>query len=472
MKEELLPGDVVKFKDEEGKGIIERIEGNKAFVKDEDGFIIEYNVNELIKVSQKTVETPYNEKEFDVRKNEEIIENKVNINVGDNVKFLDDVGYGVIEKLENNVAYVKTNDGFLYEYDVSKLIKIEKENKNVFENTKSKLDKSQTTKFNKELNFGTLKSMTLKNLGQKETFLSDNEFNKSSYKLLKREEKAFDKVINKEIFHPKTEKKGVLSFTFIPVFLKTKDEIQSINLFFNNYSEYRLNTNIFLVSNNLKERIIFSGIVLPKTENFIHTFKFRDRNISDEFEIVVQYIAHKICKIGFYKELKFSFSKNEIFNKEKYRNKDDIKILKYSVKFLVKEGKILDNIIQKDIMEKRVIQKTENNKVHLESISKSSKINNNIQDELLEVDLSAEVLTKDQQIIDPDSILKSQIMFFRKKLDECIQNKVKKVIFIHERDNSKLKLELRKILFNELSLDYKDLPGYKSDKDATLIVLF
>ncbi|MCX7954084.1 MAG: DUF2027 domain-containing protein [Bacteroidales bacterium] len=92
---------------------------------------------------------------------------------------------------------------------------------------------------------------------------------------------------------------------------------------------------------------------------------------------------------------------------------------------------------------------------------------------IVEVDLHIEALLNDYKNLSPYQILNIQLAHFRKKMEECIDDKnVKRVVFIHGVGNGTLKLEICKILQKEYAhYDYQDAPYSEYGEGATMVIL-
>jgi len=103
-------------------------------------------------------------------------------------------------------------------------------------------------------------------------------------------------------------------------------------------------------------------------------------------------------------------------------------------------------------------------------LSKSKKKKFNVEVDI-EVDLHIEKITGNYFYMNNAKILETQMKFFKKKLNNAIQNNIRNIVFIHGRGEGVLKYNIIKELDRYKDLYYSDAPFLDYGEGATLVVL-
>jgi len=327
------------------------------------------------------------------------------INIGDSVKFLNDIGGGKIVKIiDEDTATVMTYDGFEMPVLIKELLVIN-EVHDFFATSKPKeVVKKEETK--KEVK----KEVVVEEPEYDEAYLKDTD------------------EIN-------------LYLAFVPKDMKLKTDCD-LDVYLINDSNFHVFYNLQRKSENLFDSK--PGKLAANSKELIETFK--RESIANLEELFFQFLFFKkslhIYKRPLEKHLKINNTK--FFRTGSYCENDffdeDACILT-----IFEENAMEDAINELKLEElKRVIVQKE----HVnEKINKPKQYQKNIQNMQVEVDLHIHELLDDHADLTPTEIIEIQLENFRRELDDAIKNpKINKIIFIHGIGNGTLKTELRREL--------------------------
>lgn len=162
----------------------------------------------------------------------------------------------------------------------------------------------------------------------------------------------------------------------------------------------------------------------------------------------------KINPVKFYKEK--SYKENDFFDEDAIL----IPIITHS-----KLAEELDNLSAKDLS--KIIKEKEHIEGKKRAVSRKVKTQ-----EIIEVDLHIHELLDDFRGLSNGEIMEIQMNHFKNRLDEAIKNRAKKIVFIHGVGNGALKTEIRNAL-NKMSkkITYQDASFQEYGYGATLVQL-
>ncbi len=336
----------------------------------------------------------------------------MNINPGDKVKFLNDVGEGVVSSIIDKLRVMVTSqDGFDMPVLIKDLVITESAEKSVHEIPapekeygEPKLEddiEEDTVSIDEEVVF----ALNLKNNSDIFTHL----INVSTYHLFYTvSEKKEGELLLKASGTLEPDTKIGISRLSV---LKMDEPIHLvINILFYGKSFYKaiapLNRKIEILPSD-----IYSGMILKENDYFEH-------------------IA-AIFPLYSFKETKSEFTNTKV------------------------EGDL-----------KKILEEKEN-KVSPVHSSKSNVSENN-----MEVDLHINKIIDDYQNLTNGEIIEIQTARFKTSLDTAIIHKTRRIVFIHGVGNGKLKFELRKILDKDYSdLRYQDASFKEYGYGATLVII-
>jgi len=347
----------------------------------------------------------------------------MNIKEGDTVRFLNDIGGGVVTKIIDRFSVEITNeDGFDIPVKISELVVIDD------------VEYSSSSKNNDIHN-------------EKETEIDINTDN---------------------IFYPDVNFDNKLGddinvyFAFVP---QGKAGNSNLNLYLINDSNYNILYSFIDIDNTNKGYSNAVGVIDANTKEQIGTLGF------DSINNISEYIFHLI----FYKKGEFklkspidkSFKVNPVkFYKEKsykesdYFNEDVILFSIISENTMLNE---LENITEKEF--KQIIKQKE--KIEKPQNHKSPK-----KTEQLEIDLHIHELLDDFKGLSNREILDIQMDKFNYELDNAKKTHIKKIVFIHGVGEGKLKHNIRRELDkNKNKYTYQDASFKEYGYGATMVYL-
>jgi len=356
----------------------------------------------------------------------------MNIEKGDNVRFLNDVGGGVVTRIiDNNTVTVLIEEGFEVPAKINQLV--------VIKNEKSEKKDKQ------------------------EIIIEHEEEIISSYNYIEREDIFF----NENNLIPDEDNDTSLFFGFVPVKNNNITDCD-LNAYLINDSNYEVLYNISTKQDDLFVNID-SGIIEANTKSLITRYK--RENINELSTFLFQFIFYKN---GYYEPLS-PFSKDIKINPTKFYKEsnfeDNLFFENKAVIFpvfkddLKKEIEKLTNEELKEIIKEKEILKPQLN-ILSQNYKKSKEI------PVVEVDLHIEQLIDDFRNLSNGEIVIIQMNNFHKELELAISNKTKKIIFIHGVGSGVLKSEIRKSLDKSYPhLKYQDASFKEYGYGATMVIL-
>lgn len=125
---------------------------------------------------------------------------------------------------------------------------------------------------------------------------------------------------------------------------------------------------------------------------------------------------------------------------------------------------------------KNAIDKLEKNEFqkNIDSKESAKAVNEKVtKKQIEEIDLHLQEVIDDPTGLSKADMLEIQLETFRKKMDEAIRNKQKKIVFIHGLGNGKLKIELRKEIETKYkNCKYQDASFQQYGFGATLVLIY
>lgn len=350
------------------------------------------------------------------------------IQVGDKVRFLNDVGGGTVSRIIDRKNVMVTNEyGFEVPTPVHELV--------VIEQADDYSDNTQNTTF------------------------SENKNSENSPEIV---------VDTKDIFFPETafvDENGTninVYFAFVP---KERPGNSDLDIYLINDSNYNILYHIINKEESGETYTNTVGILEANTKEQVDSLAFASVNQIPEYEFqllfyqkgnlqVKEPISQKLTinPVKFFKEK--SYLENDFFDK------DAILFPVYTENAMVKE---LENISEKDL--KKIIQEKEKTDSKPSHTSPKAKEN-----QILEVDLHIHELLDDFRGLSNAEMLEVQMDHFKSKLEKAIHTHIKKVVFIHGVGNGVLKMEIRKELDRRSKrLSYQDASFKEYGYGATMV---
>ena len=358
--------------------------------------------------------------------------------VGDKVKFLNDVGGGVITKIKQQTAFIETMDGFEIPAPFSDLLKIE------------------------EVGIGGLKPLfqlpTHKN--QKAATVPVKE------EVEDIEEELIDDDFDDEIITTGNSTLNIL-LALVPVKLKSRPE-PDFQVHLISDCAYRMLYTFSIVKDNfVRGRKV--GQVEDDTKALITTFNMTELKQIQSFKINCifykkgVYLPHEPV-IYEYKVDALAMVDPDNWLENDYFDEKAIVINITEMSLLYEIERMVTETEDKYIIQKK--RKDQNPKKNVLKPIVSTEVDTE------EIDLHIEHLVDDFSGLNPGEILDIQMGRFTITLDGAIRGKTKKIVFIHGVGNGKLKYEIRKTLDSKYSkLRYQDASFKEYGYGATMVIV-
>lgn len=368
---------------------------------------------------------------------------------GDKVKFLNDVGGGVVKKVQNKIAYVETSDGFEIPSSFSELILVEEANP-LQNQTLRQFSKPEPKSFSQQ----------------------EEETNREYQKLLEKKTAVIEEDEEAEELADTGDDENIITnenctlniiLGIVPVKSKKSAEPE-FRVYLISDCAYRM----FYTLSVIKENFVYghsAGLVEEDSKSLITTFTVSDLRELQSFKInciffkTGIYLPHEPL-VHEYKIDVFQLSDPANWQENDYFDEKAIIVnlteesLLYEIERLVSETE-----------EKYIIQKKKKD-VKVKSASQPQNA------DMEEVDLHIEQLVDDFSGMSAGEILDLQMSRFTIALDGAVRNKTKKIVFIHGIGNGKLKYEIRKTLDSKYSrLKYQDASFKEYGYGATMVIL-
>ena len=349
--------------------------------------------------------------------------------IGDTVRFLNTVGGGVVKGFQNkNLVIVEDEHGFDFPVLITECIVVKSAETEKLQNAKIKEDD--------------LDAKTEENAPQISN-IDDDQIEETP---------GGNKITTCLIYLP-TDIKSLSNTTF--------------ECFFVNDSNYYLFINYMSRTNNAWQSR-YNGLIEPNTKLFLEEFSKTDLN--DLEQVCVQYVAFKhnkpygikspvsvelrIDTVKFYKL--HSFKENDYF--------DDEAQVYYITKNDIPER---DMLVSNEDIQKAIREKEEpSRRPRIQKIAKKDK------DDVLEVDLHINELLDTTAGMSNKEMLDYQMSKFHEVMNENINKKRKKIVFIHGKGDGVLKSEIIKALRKEYKkTDYQDASFQEYGYGATMVII-
>ena len=357
--------------------------------------------------------------------------------VGDKVKFLNDVGGGVITKIKQQTAYVKTNDGFEIPTLFSELIVID------------------------EAGFGGMKPQAVVSVKLQQKIIEeavDVYIEDESSETVSTED---DEII--------TTENSTLNVILALVPIKTKGQLEpTFDAYLISDCAYRLMYTFSVVKDNFVHGKK-AGLVEEDTKMRITAFNMSELKNLQSFKINCifykkgVYLPHEPL-IYEYKIDALSmvdpscWEENDFFNEKAIIVNITEMSLIYEIERMVTESE-----------DKFIIQKIRKD---AKPALKKAKVTAPANVDIEEVDLHIEELIDNHSNMTPGEIMDLQMSRFTIALDGAIRNNVKKIVFIHGVGAGKLKYEITRVLNSKYSkYRYQDASFQEYGFGATMVIL-
>ena len=367
----------------------------------------------------------------------------MNVKVGDKVRFLNDVGGGVVTKIiDRQSVMVLNDDDFEVPSPMSELVVIEQAADNSLRNNRSNVPEQKP----KNQQIATAKDTDDEDEPEAAPSLTD-----IFYPMVATDKQNADYLREYLAFVPKTGNQG-------------------FDIYLINDSNYNVLYSIIATDADEQSQSEAVGVLEANTKVQFSTLAMDNVNLIPAYTFQLTFYQKGCFKIKeplartielnpvkFYKET--SFVKNEFFDK----NAMMIALIDEHA-----AADSVENMTEKDfkkvLAEKLKGERTEH---------KDFKSGKAIQSQIVEVDLHIHELLDDFRGLSNGEMLEIQMRKFREELDNAMRKGVKKIVFIHGVGAGVLKLEIRKELDRmKKKLDYQDASFKEYGYGATLVRIF
>jgi hypothetical protein len=346
------------------------------------------------------------------------------IEIGDKVRFLNEVGGGIVSKIEGSLVFVEDEDGFEIPIPYFEAVVVEK---------KSVEKVNASTTFEQQNN----------------SEIIDNP-----------EDDLEEEIIEDETLDD-TDPKIYLAFITTSIVI---DQKSKLNIYLINDSNYFCSFLISELNDDGLAMLMYNGIINPNTKLTIDEKEIATFNKEWTIQLMLYkkektYIplhpvstSIKFTPNRFYRQN--SFEGNDFFHQSAHL----ISLMKYELE--KKMQSLTEDDTQKVILEKEVKQQPKTSEKRADT------------KELLEIDLHIHELIDDLRGLSNAEMLKIQLDKFNSVMEANILNKGKKIVFIHGVGNGTLKTELRKQLEqNYKGLYYLDASFKEYGFGATMVIM-
>ncbi len=350
------------------------------------------------------------------------------INIGDNVKFLNDTGGGKVTKIiDNKTVMVETEDGFDFPFPVKELLRVDNASEDNFFKTKA----NQKKEISEEKN-------------EKNTDL--DKIKDTNEKIIKKENEEVNIYLS---FVPENQNNPQNS----------KQEIKLIN---------DSNWNLLYVF-QIRKIKNFENFPGKLQANYIENLQTLTlEQISEIKEIIIQIIFYRDYPYDFkapiYKRIilkPFKFFKHQRYTKNELLDQKNICFTIIEENPLAQAMNKLKNEDFKKVYEQKEI---ENKK-----INKPKTFINKQKKDIKEIDLHINSLLDNTKGMQAKDMLDYQMKKFNEELEAAKKSKkIKKIVFIHGKGNGRLRTDIRSFL-DRNKISYQDASFKKYGYGATLV---
>lgn len=343
----------------------------------------------------------------------------MSINIGDKVRFLNDVGGGTVVKIiSKNSVMVEDSNEFEYPYPLNELVLIEKAavqekpQKAVVEESKSqKIDVS-------DINL--------------EPELKDDNITEIMFSFIRKKEGDFD----------------------------------GFDCFLVNDSNYYAFYHVVILGDYGYERVD-AEILEPNTKICIGSLTRTQINSSKEITIQMLFYGHPHQTLHTMLERKIKIVPLKFFQEHVFVDNDFFDEKAYIFELLKEMPGLGQSVKTDEEFERNMIQKD----LILEDEDKSRKFKPRKSDKIVEVDLHINQLVDSVIGMSNAEIIKKQLDVFHKTITDAILNKVSKVILIHGIGNGTLKDAIRESLKKQYNLKFEDASFREYGFGATEVIM-
>ena len=347
---------------------------------------------------------------------------KSNYNIGDEVRFLDEVGEGtVIKILKKGMVLVETNDGFEYPMQSTELVLI--------------------------------KASPVKEKPIHQKPIIDDEAEENN---------EIDEPLEDVYLKPDDDVK--ISLAWIPN--NGKDAFEGeLDVYLVNDSNYYILFHV-LKTDDTGTSMLDAGALQPNLKLELGKFLRDDINQLKSLQVQMILYGHKQQVVLNILDKVFEVKPVKFFNTGNYCENDFFDIPAFFMDVLTALPKSENSLLESSDIKEMLI-----NQEHNDVFEKQHRYKSRKPQELIEVDLHINELKDSVVGMSNSEILDIQMQYFHKSITEAIQNKVYKIVFIHGIGNGTLRDKLRESLNTQYKIKYEDASFKEYGFGATMVLI-
>jgi hypothetical protein len=356
---------------------------------------------------------------------------KMNFEKGDKVKFLNDVGGGIVQSIENKIARVLMDDGFEVPVLLAELILVEKRQKEEMPVRQKPVER-------------------LENKDKDENFF--------------RKEMSVMQVVNHEE-PPESGKNPAFSVFYAIVPVKNdKEKTEKFDLYLINDSEYIIFFHLMQEVDGFF-RSLKSGNLEAETKIFVRSFSRMELNEFPKLKFQSLFLRNGLHRAWSPVHKDIYPDPAELFSFEGFVENDFFEDPAFIENIVIDNKQADYESINKESFKALLKEKEDDQPVKHEK--------REILPDTEEIDLHIHELVDNFAGMSNGEIIEIQLARFTTALEGAIRgNKTKRIVFIHGVGNGKLKFELRKELDkNYARLRYQDASFKEYGYGATMVIL-
>ena len=354
----------------------------------------------------------------------------MNIKKGDKVRFLNDVGGGIVVSIGKNTAEVLGSDGFEIPVLLKELIKIDS-SPQAFYSGKQK----EATEV----------------ISEKETIAKSEK--EPEINFIENEEEVFENPFDELNIY----------YALVPV-NQTKPADSDIEAFFINDSNYFLMYNYMQLTDN-KHYSVRRGVLEPNTKIVLELVQRKEVGALQQLDFQIITYKSKAFELHAPIHKKLKVNVKNLYKASSFKENDffDEKAIIYTIHEQNLMEKAVEQLSEADI-KKQLLQKNTNYKRPRQK--KKVKVEEKI------IDLHLHELIEDERNMSPKEKLDVQISHFHNEMKAAKEEKLKRIVFIHGVGNGTLKIEIRRLLDRKYKhLQYQDASFREYGYGATMVIL-
>ncbi len=351
------------------------------------------------------------------------------IRIGDKVRFLNDVGGGLVTRLDEKIIYVEDEIGFEVPMPIEELVVIERPEE-------AAPPRSETLR--QTMNAGSAKAE-----------LADEA-------IMETDEEGF-------IDEHHDDSNPRLYFAFLDA-AGPGVESPNVDLYFINDSNYQCLYMVAVMGEDGLARELFNGRLLPNTKEHLNKFSMAELDVNWQIQVL---FYRKNKPFRFFEPVNetLKIKANKFFRDNSYKTNDFFHDKAVLIPVIKSELEIqMENLTKKETIH---ILKEKGEFAAAKPKEKTQK-----KSDIIEVDLHIHELLDDIRGLSNGDMLKVQTDRFYAVMEENIKNKGQKIVFIHGIGNGTLKHEVRRLLNTRYKKhNFQDASFREYGYGATMVII-